>query len=100
LLSIQNSFDLHLPSANAVGFIPMYFSMADFTVWELYSCHAFEFPPTTPTEPIFQDLPLPDRQVGSYKLDVLNMAEELEIHLVDSNLTPDELGRTFEGLVV
>jgi len=71
----------------------MYFSMADFTVWESYSCHPFEFPPTTPTEPIFQDLPLPDRQVGSYKLDVLNIAEEVEIHLLDSNLTPDELAR-------
>ena len=64
--------------------------MADFPIRELHQRNAFEFPPTTSTEPLLKILPLSDGKVRGYQLDVLNISEEVEIHLHNFNLAPPD----------
>jgi hypothetical protein len=61
------------------------------TVREPHQRHALELPKST--ESAFEVLPLADREVSRNWLDVLNFAEEVEIHLHDSSLTTEKLPR-------
>jgi hypothetical protein len=59
----------------------------DFSIREAHQRHTFEFPPPASTEPNLEVVPLTDGEVNRYRLDVHDIAEEVEIHLHDSSLS-------------
>ena len=65
---IQDTFDLHLSLANAVGFIPVSLGQADFTNRKAHTSNAFEFMPPATTELFSQSPSLANRQVGGNNL--------------------------------
>lgn len=79
-----------------MGLIPMEFSAVDFTVREPHQRHPLEFPPTTSAEPKLEILPLADREVSGDRLDVPDIAEEVEIQLHESSLTASRLARKLD----
>ena len=76
-----------------MGLVPVQLSAMNFAVREPHQRHPLEFPPTTSAEADLEDLPLADGEVSCYRLDVPNIAEEVEIHLHDSSLTPSKRAR-------
>jgi len=70
-----------------MGLVPMYFSAADFTVGEPNQGGTFELPPPPPPETSLKTLALADGEVSSYRLDLFDVAEELEVHLHGFSVT-------------
>jgi hypothetical protein len=61
-----------------MGLVPMQLSAADFTVGKPNQRHAFQLPPTTSAKPGLKLLPLADGEVNCDRLDVFDIAEQLE----------------------
>ena len=69
-----------------MGLVPVQFSATDFSVGKPDQRHSLELPPTTSAEPGLEALPLPDGEVNCYRLNVFDIAKQLEIPLQNSSV--------------
>jgi hypothetical protein len=80
MVLVEEPLDLHLLAANPVSLIPVDFCHSDVSARESDTGNALELPPTSGAKLAPKPHDVSDPAADRYRLNVLDLTQELEVH--------------------